>query len=246
MFENTSKTPNRIIKLDGKNRFVEISQAFGIGKIKFAFRVYNENNPKGSRILQQIDCYMDIDDAVDFANQCTNQLIFKYAKANEKARAAGNYAFAKPCFESFSGTKKGGPDKDKVIARRLQIIRKNPDDQYAKKMPYTMRVLETPGNVTNTGAITPVQNAPKEESQYIAIGLTGPDIIRIGLQITRACNIYDIWVANGTLQENLNRIHENTPGMGSKHQSDRNYSSRQQYTNYPDPYAAGNQQRVYQ
>ena len=91
MFELDSKTPNTIVKFNGNGRFVELSQAFQIGKIKFAFRVYDDNRPQGNRITSSLDCYIDIDEAVALADRCVSRDLFTIAGKKEEIRIKGNY-----------------------------------------------------------------------------------------------------------------------------------------------------------
>lgn len=200
MFENNAKSQNTIVKFDGTGRFVEISQAFGIQKIKFAFRMYDDKKEKGNRITREINCYMDVDEAVVLADRCISRDLFTMAKAREAVRAKGNYKYAKPAYELYSGTTKNG-----VVSRHLAISMKNPADPIAKKLPFSIMVEELPGIVTDTGAILPDKRRENEAS-YIAVGLTASDIVKLGLQLQRAYQIYDSWVANDTLESHVARL----------------------------------------
>lgn len=204
MFELDSKTPNTIVKFNGNGRFVELSQAFQIGKIKFAFRVYDDNRPQGKRITSSLDCYIDIDEAVALADRCVSRDLFTIAGKKEEIRIKGNYKYAKPSYENYSGSTKAGPGRNMTVSRHLTISRKAGDDPLFSKLPFTLMVEQRPGKVSRTGAI--IADPGANNAEYIAVGLTAEDIVRLGLQLQRACRIYDLWLASDTLQQHIEQL----------------------------------------
>ena len=191
--DNTHK--NTIIRIDGFCRFVEFAQAFEIGKIKLAFRQYNDKTKTGnSKVTNQIDCYMNIDEAANLGDMLVGPRLKELAVRNEKTRVNGNYKYAQACYTDYSGTTKNG----KVISRKLTITMKATDDPNYEKIPFTLIAEEGPGVQTNTGAFSPTANY-KEQRKYIVIGLTFDDLRKIGIQLKRAVDIYDYWIASNTL-----------------------------------------------
>lgn len=193
-----------IYKNDGRERFVEIAQAFGIGKVKLAFRTYNSKAQTGNKITQSIDCYLNIDEFGLLCHIITSGSARQRAMMNEKARSTGGYKYAKPIFEVYNGTTKN----NQVISRHLTLSMKNREDNPAlfEKMPFTLMVEEGPGIKTPTGAITPDKNGRKN---YLAIGLSYDELLKLGINGQRAINIYDRWVADGTITQHLNEISYN-------------------------------------
>lgn len=81
------KDPRQIIRLDGKNCFLEVmNSAFAIGKVQINFREYDEKQQKGNRFTKEIDLFMDMDKFLVFANDIMSGKVAKMAEA-EKARA---------------------------------------------------------------------------------------------------------------------------------------------------------------
>lgn len=55
----------QIIRLDGNNKFLEVmGNAFGIDKVQINFREYDKTKSKGNRVVAQVDCYVNIADAL--------------------------------------------------------------------------------------------------------------------------------------------------------------------------------------
>ena len=237
MFELNSKSPNTIVKFDGSGRFVEISQAFEINKVKLAFRVYDDSRQKGDRITSSIDCYLDIDEAVLLADHCVSRDLFAIARKKEELRVAGNYKRANPAYESYSGSTKNG-----VISRHLTISMKATDDPKYQKLPFTIMAQQGPGKVTKTGAILPNYTNAKKEASFIAVGLTAKDIVKLGIQLQRACRIYDTWIATDSLAYHMqqlaaackkeNMAHPAQVGNAYNNYNYANYAENSGYNNY--------------
>lgn len=191
MFEKDSKNPNRIIKISGKDRFLEVVQAFSIGKIMFSFRIYDESKQKGSKVTKQVDCYLDIDEAYRFAKIAQSGRLLHLAQQNEAARAQGGYNIARPAYENYGGSRKR--DSGVITSKKLSVTMKAPTDALYKRLPFTIKGESRPGTLSDTGAIVPDM---KKDAIYVEIGLTYDNVIELGIAIERACAIYDAWTVN--------------------------------------------------
>lgn len=227
--DNTHK--NTIIRIDGFCRFVEFAQAFEIGKIKLAFRQYNDKTKTGnSKVTNQIDCYMNIDEAANLADMLIGPRLKELAVRNEKNRIKDNYKYAQACYTDYSGTTKNG----KVISRKLTITMKATDDPNYEKIPFSFIAEEGPGVQTNTGAFSPAANY-KEQRKYIVIGLTFDDLRKIGIQLKRAVEIYDYWIASNTLSARVAElsVFPNKQNKSTYQKQDtRAVEDQQSYDNY--------------
>lgn len=226
--ENKSK--NTIIKFDGRDRFVEVAQAFALGKIKFSFRQYDDSKPSGNKITNQIDCYISVEEAAFLGKNCSSGRLFTAAQRNEKLRAKSNYPNAKPCYENFSGTEKNG----KVISRHLQIQQKARTDKNFQKIPFSLMAQECDGFRTSTGAITPAKNGNSKPS-YIVLGLTADQIVKLGIALERAVSIYDQWIALGVLNKRTQALR-----VGGSANQQQNSNQNAPQNNRPAPNQQGN------
>lgn len=83
-----TKDEKQIIRLDGKNCFVEVMNfAFGIGKVQINFIEYDLSKNQGERVKQEVNIYIDIDKFLVLANDV---LSGKIAKLAEVEKAKGN------------------------------------------------------------------------------------------------------------------------------------------------------------
>ncbi len=175
------KDSGQIIKIDGKDVFVDIREAFTIDKVVFQFRKYNNQAEKGNKITKQVDYYMNLD---DFSYFC----YCLYTGGIKKVIAESGYT----CY--------GGSVRDGKIYSRILKIEGGEDGKFY------LKVQQGPGKKTSTGAITPayVDNKPETE---IILRLTCEQLKKIGLTGERAIRIRDMWVANGCLEEKCSALH---------------------------------------
>lgn len=215
MFEKDAKSRSTIIKIDGKGRFVDVTQWFEAGKVVFTFCTYDDSLPGGSRIKQDVKCFLPIEDAANFANLCESGRFRDIALHNRKEQQASgnnsNYPIA--IYEKY-----GGSAKDKVISKRFSLSMKSQSDKYYKSLPFTLQGEQGEGRVVDNGAIRPV----KGYSEYVAIGLTTEQVYALGVQLKRAVTIYDYWLAAGTLETRVKEL---------EYKRNRNYGGNNQGTN---------------
>lgn len=76
-----SRNPQQLVKVSGKDTFVEImNDAFGIGKVVINFAKYNEKAQAGSKITDQVNIYMDLDEALVLCHDIVSGKIAALAK----------------------------------------------------------------------------------------------------------------------------------------------------------------------
>ena len=187
MFEKDGQ----IIKIDAQTNFLDIREAFVfgedvVGKICFQFRVYDKNRPKGQKITQKVDFFMDSEEAIYFAEIMKTGRILNLCK---NAKAENKFA---PGYHKYGGS------PAKKISKQLKI--ESTDDG-----KLFIKALEGPGNISQTGAIAPAYK-DNEASQKIALKLTSEQAMKIGLSIERAVRYFDKWNSEGTVRRNVNRL----------------------------------------
>ena len=179
---------NQIYRIDSKSSFMDLREAFAIGKIHFQLIKYNDKAEKGKKITNSADFFMDINDAAYFAELCkSGRLVNKIRtliKMNKPGLAIHKYA--------------GKKVKDNEYISRQFRVEGNDENKYFFK------IILMPGSVTSTGAILPQKNGKIIEQ--VVLRVTADQIGELGTAIERAVTIYDLWVSMGTLERNLERI----------------------------------------
>lgn len=209
MFE-TSKT---IFKIDGKNVFCDVQEAFAIGKICFQFRQYDLSREKGNRLLKSIDAYMNFD---EFSYFC---LLLKTGRMNRmiaSEKAAAGAGYPKPGYVLYGGTAAG----QNTISRKIQV-------EGGMKTPYLLSALQGPGKVGKTGQIMPAYM--DKDAEKVSVPMSEEMAIKLALSGERAITYYDTWCAMGTLNQNLARL-KNIYRSENEHK-ERNNQSQQPYRN---------------
>lgn len=181
----------QIIKIDALTNFLDIREAFVfgddvVGKICLQFRVYDKNRPKGQKITQQVDFFMDSEEASYFAEIMKTGRICSLCR---NAKAENKYA---PGYHKYGGT------ASRKISKQLKI--ESTDDG-----KLFIKALEGPGTISKTGAIAPAYK-DNDASQKVAIKLTQEQAMKIGLQIERAIAYFDHWNADGIVKEKTERF----------------------------------------
>lgn len=158
----TDKNPDQIIRIDGKNVFVEVMRGgFDIGKVHFNFIEYDDTQAQGSRIKKSLPIYLDIEKAMVLIHDTLSGRMTALAKrANETAKAQG-YKFAKEIYSELGG----------VSARKLKERGKERPDGMSlsrqfkitpgAKMPWILSAEYGPGREDQKGLIVP-QGKPEE------------------------------------------------------------------------------------
>ena len=163
-----------------KKDLVEIVEAFDIGKIKVGFRSYNLNAEPGSRETGRVDFYMNID---EFELLCHNLL-------------SGNIISRLKKEEEVPTLYKGSVREGSVFSRTLAFNKSN--------RGIFFNATEGPGKKTNTGAIQPLYKL-NEAPNRVSISLDTEEVKSFALQGKRACDVYYMRMASGTLKTDSRR-----------------------------------------
>ncbi|WPS85381.1 hypothetical protein SMD22_01765 (plasmid) [Brevibacillus halotolerans] len=175
------KNPEQIIRLDGKNVFLEImNSSFGIGKVLINFQEYDATQEKGSRIKQDISIFFNTDKFLVLANDLLSGRLTALAKKAEADRQSGNYKYCKEIYMDQGGTsserlmEKGKSRPDGKSEARLMKI--TPGD----KVPWIISAELGPGEKSDTGLIMPkfVNNRPEKQ---IRVPVSDEDFKRLVL-----------------------------------------------------------------
>ena len=175
------KDSSQIIKIDARESFVDVREAFGIEKVTFQFRKYDKNAPKGQKTKSAIDCYLDIED-------------FAYLSCCLKTGGIRKLLAEGKPYTNYGGSVKDG----KVISRQLKIEGGNDGKYYLKAQM-------GPGKKTATGAITPAYTDGKPEKEIVIL-LNDEQIKKLGIAGERAVRYFDIWSAMGVLDEKCEKL----------------------------------------
>lgn len=173
----------QIIRLDGKNVFVEVmNNAFEIGKVLFNFIEYDPNAEKKNRIKQNISIFVDLDKFLVLANDVLSGRMAALAnKAREEAKK-NNQKYCKEIWVNLGGVSakvleqrgKARPD-GKSLSRQMKITP-------GEKIPWILSAETGPGEETETGLIAPKYNGKPE--QLVRVPVSDEDFKRLVL-ITR-------------------------------------------------------------
>ena len=196
---NLKNDNGTIIKIDAAKSFLDIKEAFVfgdeiVGKVVFQFRSYDKNRPKGQRITQKVDFYMDLEDASYFAEiMKTGRIKTMCSEAKSQAQSGG-----KSTAYAFGYCKFGGTASSK-LSRQLKF-------QLSDDGRLWVKALEGPGIVEDKGQIKPSYK-DAEAPNKIAMVLSEEQTKKIGLALERAIRYFDTWNALGTLKEEVSKFH---------------------------------------
>jgi hypothetical protein len=179
------KSPEQIIRLDGKNVFLEVmNSAFEIGKVLINFQEYDVTQEKGSRIKQEISIYFDMDKFLVLANDLLSGRLSALAKKAREDQQKGGYRYCKEIYMDQGGTsaarlaQKGKSRPDGKSEARLMKI--TPGD----KIAWMISAELGPGEESETGLIMPkfVNNRPELQ---VRVPVSDDDFKRMVLIVSR-------------------------------------------------------------
>lgn len=181
-------TNGQIIKIDTKDGFIDIRQAFllGEGKVVFQFRNYDKNRPEGSRITKSIDFYMTIEEFLYFCEICKTGMIYQLMQNSIVEAQQSGRKYPAPAYMRLGGTtKKDG----QVISRQFRI-------EGGGNNPVFLKALQGPGKKTETGMISPCYKDNEAEVK-IVVKVDDEMLKKIGLMGQKAVDVFFLWSAQG-------------------------------------------------
>lgn len=185
------KNPKQIKKFDGKNVFMEVMNAFEIGKVQMNFIEYNPNAEKKARQTKKIEIFVDIDKALLLAQDILSGRMQKLgAEATKVAEAesarTGRTAYAKDIFSDLGGVsakklaERGKTRADgKSLSRQLKITPGN-------KKPWLLSGEQGAGEENDTGLIVPSGRS----EEIVRVAFTNDDFKILGILIQTHIQAY--------------------------------------------------------
>ncbi|EGT3642176.1 TPA: hypothetical protein UL242_002518 [Clostridioides difficile] len=172
---------HQIIRIDGSNVFFEVlSNAFPIGKVQINFRKYDKNANKGEKFTQQVDIFINIENALVLCQDILSGKIEKLAVLSEKEAKQKDSKYPQPIWKNLGGTS----------VKKLKEQNKERKDGYALsrmlklspgKIGFLFTAEEGKGEETDTGLITPRYN--QNPDSRILVPLNSEQLKTLALMI---------------------------------------------------------------
>lgn len=177
MAQRKEKNPLQIIRLDGKNVFMEVMNAFSIGKVQINFIQYDATKEKNSRIVSEVRTFIDFNKFLVLINDIKSGRMVGLAKKAKEAQQQGGYKFCKEIYADLGGisastlAERGQSRPDgKSMSRQFKIT---PGD----KMPWILSGEMGAGVEDDKGLIVP-QGRPET---IIRVPLSDEDFKKLAL-----------------------------------------------------------------
>jgi len=177
------KKIEQIMRFDGRNVFVEVMNAFSIGKVQLNFIEYNLKLPQKNRQTKNISIYLDIDEAATLCTKIITGRIHKEANDKKREQQDKSYKYCLPVYKNIGGVSsetlarrgKSRPD-GKAISRQFKIT---PGD----KMPWIISGEFGPGEEAENRLIKPAYNTPQGQKNgqpegIVRVPLTEDDLLK--------------------------------------------------------------------
>lgn len=174
----------QIIRFDGKDTFFEVmANAFGIDKVQLNFRKYDNAKASGSKFTQQVDCYVNVEDALVLSQDILSGKIHALAEA-EKSKG-GKYPA--PVWQSMGGMsadkakEKGLRNDGMALSRVLKLAP-------GSAKPFVITAESGKGEQNAQGLIVPRYGTTPDNR--IMVALTGDQLKQLALLIQMHLNAY--------------------------------------------------------
>lgn len=149
------KNPLQVIRLDGRNVFMEVMNAFEIGKVQVNFIEYDASQEKKSRIKNEIRTFIDMNKFLLLTHDIKSGRMLALAKKAKEAQDKGGYKYCKEVYQDLGGISastlkdrgQSRPD-GKSMSRQFKIT---PGD----KMPWILSGETGAGEEDDKGLIVP-------------------------------------------------------------------------------------------
>lgn len=173
---------NEFAEINTLDTFMKVkANAFGIGKVLFSFVKFDKNTMK---LTESMDVFMDMDDALLFANDVLSGKIQALA-VNEKAKG-DKYP------KAIWSTKLGGVNEEKVKNRGLRTDGKAISRLFnlapGARQPFVFTAEQRPGHSDEKGLIQP-EYTGKPEIQ-IRVACSADDLKKLAIAIQSNINAY--------------------------------------------------------
>lgn len=184
------RNQNQICRKDARNCFVEsLNDAFGIGKIHFAFATYDLTKPQGQRQTNSIHIYIAVDEFLELCRKL-NCGELKYMMQQKKKNGDNT-----PLYQSLGGTSaqklaaqgRSRPD-GMSLSRTVQLL-------CGSKSDFLLVADSGPGATNEKGLIVP--KFGRNPENHVAVSMTFDTLSEL-LLMTKAH--YTAWLTSMYLQ----------------------------------------------
>lgn len=190
-----SKFENQIIRIDGKDSFVEVTNdLFHYGKVILRFIKYNDKAEKGKKFVHDISIFLEFEKFLALKQDILSGRMTALAKAAKETAAKGGYSFAKHIYSQLGGKpaeRLNDADKAKYaqygipttasLSRQFKIA-PGAKDNY----PFVLSAEWGAGELTDTGLITP-KGKPVET---VRIPMSGDAVKELVLLVEKHIDAY--------------------------------------------------------
>lgn len=155
----------QIIRFDGKDTFFEVmANAFGIDKVQLNFRKYDATKSTGSKFTQQVDIFINVEDALVLCQDILSGKINALAEV-EKAKGA---KYPAPVWQSMGGmsaerAKEKGLRSDGMALSR--VIKLAP----GSAKPFVLTAESGKGEQNTQGLIVPRYGTSPDNRVMVAL-----------------------------------------------------------------------------
>ncbi|WP_180953926.1 hypothetical protein [Bacillus sp. M6-12] len=181
------KSPQQIIRFDGKNVFVEVmNSAFGIGKVQLNFIEYDTSKEAKSRQTKNIPMYIDTDKFLLLTQDILSGRMVHLAKQANDAKTKGGYKYAKEIYADLGGIsaenlKRRGKERPDGMSMSRQF-KITPGD----KIPWILSAEIGAGKEDDKGLIVP-QGRPEE---FVRVALSDDDFKKLAIVVQSHIQAY--------------------------------------------------------
>ena len=169
-----STKPNQIIRMDGKNLFMEVlNDSFEIDRVHLKFVQYDQAQATGSRIVADISIYLEFAEFLALSEDVIMGLLQAKAAAIT-AEAAATKQYPKPAFIAMGGT------SAKVLTRRGQARADGMSESRqfkitsGTKYPFLLTAESGAGKEDERGLIVPAFGSKPDKR--IMLGMSAEDL----------------------------------------------------------------------
>lgn len=179
-----NKNPQQLIKLSGKDTFVEVmNNPFEIGKILLNFAKYNDNAKAGEKITDNIQIYMDLEEALVLAHDIVSGKIPQLAKIEkDKGSKYPKEVYKKQGGTSAARLKASGKERPDGMAES-RVLKIGPGG----KVDFMLTAEKGKGEENQTGLIV-----QKSTESTVRVPVSADDLKKLAIVIQTNIQAYTI------------------------------------------------------